>query len=162
MEAGVDTERMQACAAQLDGETVQLYYQIALNGRRDLPYAPDEYSGFCMTLLRMLAFTPGSAEPARPDARKGSAPVRTAAAERVVPTARVEAPSRAATPVAPPIEQPVPKPEAVTYVDAAPSAPAIPSDREETPSPALLAREPEPRAAWDWLAVVYAAGGRSG
>ncbi len=55
----MDAERMQAAAAQLDAETVQLYYQIALNGRRDLPYAPDEFSGFCMTLLRMLAFAPG-------------------------------------------------------------------------------------------------------
>jgi DNA polymerase III subunit gamma/tau len=67
LEAGMDAGRMQAAAAQLDAETAQLYYQIALNGRRDLPYAPDEFSGFCMTLLRMLAFAPGAAadRPAR-------------------------------------------------------------------------------------------------
>ncbi len=39
-------------------EDVQLYYQIGVNGRRDLPFAPDIRSGFEMTLLRMLAFRP--------------------------------------------------------------------------------------------------------
>ena len=45
-------------AQQLSAETVQLYYQIALLGRRDISLAPDEYAGFTMTLLRMLAFMP--------------------------------------------------------------------------------------------------------
>jgi DNA polymerase III subunit gamma/tau len=45
-------------AQTLSAETVQLYYQIALLGRRDIGLAPDEYAGFTMTLLRMLAFTP--------------------------------------------------------------------------------------------------------
>jgi DNA polymerase III subunit gamma/tau len=45
-------------AQQLLPETLQLYYQIALLGRRDIGLAPDEYAGFTMTLLRMLAFTP--------------------------------------------------------------------------------------------------------
>ncbi|NWG39157.1 MAG: DNA polymerase III subunit gamma/tau [Hydrogenophilaceae bacterium] len=53
-----EATRIVEMAARLDAETVQLYYQIAVNGRRDLPYAPDEISGFSMTLLRMLAFTP--------------------------------------------------------------------------------------------------------
>lgn len=39
-------------------EEVQLYYQIALHGRQDLPFAPDGYAGFTMSLLRMLAFRP--------------------------------------------------------------------------------------------------------
>ena len=42
----------------LTPEDVQLYYQIALHGRRDLALATDEYAGFSMTLLRMLAFAP--------------------------------------------------------------------------------------------------------
>ena len=45
-------------AAKISPETLQLYYQIALLGRRDIGLAPDEYAGFTMTLLRMLAFTP--------------------------------------------------------------------------------------------------------
>jgi DNA polymerase-3 subunit gamma/tau len=45
-------------AQTFNAETVQLYYQIALLGRRDIGLAPDEFAGFTMTLLRMLAFTP--------------------------------------------------------------------------------------------------------
>ena len=45
-------------AQQLAPETLQLYYQIALLGRRDIGLAPDEFAGFTMTLLRMLAFAP--------------------------------------------------------------------------------------------------------
>jgi len=52
--------------AQLFGaDEVQLCYQIALHGRRDLFLAPDEFAGFSMTLLRMLAFTlEGTPQPA--------------------------------------------------------------------------------------------------
>ncbi len=66
-------------ARSLDPETVQLCYQIALQGREDLPLAPDEHGGFVMTILRMLAFRPETAgrEPApaakRPPAAKGDA-----------------------------------------------------------------------------------------
>ena len=49
-------------AGRLDPESVQLYYQIALQGREDLPLAPDEHAGFVMTLLRMLAFRPEGGE----------------------------------------------------------------------------------------------------
>jgi DNA polymerase-3 subunit gamma/tau len=45
-------------AQRIQPETLQLYYQIALLGRRDIGLAPDEFAGFTMTLLRMLAFTP--------------------------------------------------------------------------------------------------------
>jgi len=47
-----------ALAGQIDPETVQLYYQIATQGRDDIHLAPDEHAGFTMTLLRMLAFAP--------------------------------------------------------------------------------------------------------
>jgi DNA polymerase-3 subunit gamma/tau len=50
--------RLASLASQLDRESVQLYYQIALQGRHDLPLAPDEHAGFLMTVLRMLAFRP--------------------------------------------------------------------------------------------------------
>ncbi|MBA5636087.1 DNA polymerase III subunit gamma/tau [Duganella sp. LX20W] len=46
-------------AAAFDAEEVQLFYQIAVHGRNELGLAPDEYAGFSMTLLRMLAFRPG-------------------------------------------------------------------------------------------------------
>ncbi|MEW6981806.1 DNA polymerase III subunit gamma/tau [Colwelliaceae bacterium 6471] len=42
----------------ISAEDVQLYYQIALNGRKDLPYAANEQAAFDMVLLRLLAFKP--------------------------------------------------------------------------------------------------------
>lgn len=53
-----EAQRLEALAARLSAEEVQLYYQIAIHGRRDLALAPDEYAGFSMALLRMLAFAP--------------------------------------------------------------------------------------------------------
>jgi len=50
------TQKVQSLAARLKPAQVQLFYQISLLGRRDLPLAPDEQSGFTMTMLRMLAF----------------------------------------------------------------------------------------------------------
>jgi len=48
-------------AGLFDAEDIQLCYQIAVHGRNELNLAPDEYAGFTMTLLRMLAFRPGNA-----------------------------------------------------------------------------------------------------
>ncbi len=53
-----ERERLQQLAADMTAEDVQLYYQIGLNSQRDLPFAPDQRSGFEMALLRMLAFKP--------------------------------------------------------------------------------------------------------
>ncbi|MDO4657690.1 DNA polymerase III subunit gamma/tau [Kingella sp. (in: b-proteobacteria)] len=55
-------DRLHALARAFNGEQIQLYYQCALHGKQDLPLAPDEYAGFVMTLLRMLAFAPFTAE----------------------------------------------------------------------------------------------------
>ena len=73
-----ERDRLFGLARQLDPETVQLYYQIAALGRRDLEWAPDEYAGFSMTLLRMLAFTPGDA----PEGQTASPPAGTRPAKR--------------------------------------------------------------------------------
>jgi DNA polymerase III subunit gamma/tau len=54
-----------ALAKKINAEEVQLYYQIALLGRRDLGLAPDEFAGFTMCLLRMLAFAPGDSVTAK-------------------------------------------------------------------------------------------------
>ena len=48
-------------ATQLSKEEAQLFYQITITSRPDLSLAPDEQTGFAMTLLRMLAFRPGGA-----------------------------------------------------------------------------------------------------
>jgi DNA polymerase-3 subunit gamma/tau len=65
-------------AARLDAESVQLYYEIALQGREDLPLAPDEHAGFVMTLLRMLAFRPEAPGRDRPALEKPKANTPTA------------------------------------------------------------------------------------
>jgi len=57
----VDDARARELATRIDAESVQLYYQIALQGREDLPLAPDEHAGFVMTVLRLLAFRPEGA-----------------------------------------------------------------------------------------------------
>ncbi len=49
-------------AQVLSAEDVQLYYQIAIHGRDEIDLAPDEYAGFTMTLLRMLAFAPSKGQ----------------------------------------------------------------------------------------------------
>jgi DNA polymerase III subunit gamma/tau len=53
-----DREQVLAHAAALPAENLQLYYQVALKSREDLPWAIDARSGLEMALLRMLAFTP--------------------------------------------------------------------------------------------------------
>jgi len=53
-----DTEQLTRIASTLSEEDTQLYYQIALNGIRDLAFCKDIRSGFEMTMLRMLAFRP--------------------------------------------------------------------------------------------------------
>jgi DNA polymerase-3 subunit gamma/tau len=84
-------------AGQFSAEDAQLYYQIALHGRRDLPYCREPRMGFEMTLLRMLAFRP-AAEDGAAQARPG----RVAA-----PSAPATAPTRAAaTAPAAPIRPP--------------------------------------------------------
>ncbi len=79
LEDADDIDTIRALAARLSPEDVQLYYQIALHGRRDLPLAPDARGGLEMTLLRMLAFRPGETS-STPPAAPLSKPVVTAGA----------------------------------------------------------------------------------
>ncbi len=60
-----DPDTLTGLGTAMAAEDVQLYYQIAIAGRRDLPMAPDPRLGFEMTLLRMLAFRPDTAPPGR-------------------------------------------------------------------------------------------------
>ena len=61
-----DRDAVLALADKLSAEDVQLYYQIGLIGRRDLPLSPEPRGGFEMVLLRMLAFRPVQAEAGAP------------------------------------------------------------------------------------------------
>lgn len=102
-----DVSEIRRLGQKISREQVQLYYQIALHGRNDLSLAPDEYAGFTMTLLRMLAFAPELAAPApapapnRAVALVAAKPLRTsmpsrASAERRVEEAVEPAPAAAA------------------------------------------------------------------
>ncbi|RQR84573.1 DNA polymerase III subunit gamma/tau [Burkholderia sp. Bp9012] len=157
-------------AETLSPEQVQLFYQIATVGRAELGLAPDEYAGFTMTLLRMLAFEPavgaGSApggQPAVPRAVPAAAP-RVAAAASAAPkpsseqaTAAGAARPQAAAPVAPaarpsparsdeavtsPAVKPVSTPAAAAA--AAPQPEANPAPQAAPASDALPAVRNEP------------------
>ena len=95
-----DRERLQALADALLPEDVQLFYQIGLNGRRDLPLAPEPRMGFEMVLLRMLAFRPdddssrkGTAGAATGAATRRPASVQSSGAASAAPTPVTDAPS---------------------------------------------------------------------
>ena len=52
------SDQIDFLARNLAPEDVQFYYQLMLNGRKELPFAPDQRSGVEMTMLRALAFHP--------------------------------------------------------------------------------------------------------
>tara|TARA_B100000686_G_scaffold188303_1_gene195046 strand:+ start:27386 stop:29080 length:1695 start_codon:yes stop_codon:yes gene_type:complete len=57
-----DSDLVKELASSLSKEDVQLYYQIGLMGKRDLPLAPGPASGFEMTMLRMFTFSPDAGD----------------------------------------------------------------------------------------------------
>ena len=69
-------------AARFTAEDLQLLYQIAINSRRDLDYAPDARAGFEMALLRMLAFRPQGLPPVAATSGGGAVVARATAATR--------------------------------------------------------------------------------
>jgi DNA polymerase-3 subunit gamma/tau len=125
-----ERERFVHWAALAEPADVQLYYQIGLSCRRDMPYAPDARSGLEMALLRMLAFRPAQPADARaaaaPVARAGSARSDTFAAQGAVAPAKKPEPAGprpAALPAAAarrPAPEPVaPRPEGATAPEPA-------------------------------------------
>ncbi|MDN5848362.1 MAG: DNA polymerase III subunit gamma/tau [Nitrococcus sp.] len=68
-----ERDRLQDLGRRLTPEDVQLFYQIGLVGRRDLPLAPDPRTGFEMVLLRMLAFRPAAMAPIAPATQESAA-----------------------------------------------------------------------------------------
>jgi len=77
-----ERETLDAIAGTVAAEDVQVWYEFALNGRRDLPLAPDVRSGFEMTLLRMLAFRGAEAVGDGGDAKRAPQAVHENAAPR--------------------------------------------------------------------------------
>jgi len=124
-------------ASQFSPEHVQLFYQIVVHGRNELGLAPDEYAGFSMTLLRMLAFRPVSASAGAPPSGGAPAP-RPAPTRQAAPLAAAPQVAVASAPVS---RAPVAAPAAAMAVPVvtAPSAPAGPVSAREAAMMALRA-----------------------
>jgi DNA polymerase-3 subunit gamma/tau len=135
-------------APRLAPQAVQLYYQIALHGRRDLPLAPSARMGLEMTLLRMLAFVPTDA--ASNDAEGSGGGVRAHASQRAESRDGVRnlpAGEAAARRV---VSQPSPPARRESFAEPVPAAspgPESPTDapRSEPARPAVA--QPEPMSA---------------
>ncbi|MEG1326966.1 MAG: DNA polymerase III subunit gamma/tau, partial [Janthinobacterium sp.] len=129
-------------AAAFDAEEVQLFYQIAVHGRNELGLAPDEYAGFTMTLLRMLAFRPGiGGAEGVPAAAPASAP-----GNRPAAVAAARAAAGASAPAARAATNSVASHAAVTP-PAVVAAAAASMARGEAPPPRPAAPAPAPVAA---------------
>jgi DNA polymerase-3 subunit gamma/tau len=119
--AGEDDAALLGLAGRLAAQDVQLWYQMAVTGRRDLPLAPTPRVGFEMTLLRMLAFVPATAQQvSMPTRAAAPAAMPKAAVEQAQPRARRE--TVAAEAPAPILKTPISKTEPAAAVAAAPVA----------------------------------------
>ena len=157
-------------AERLRPEVVQLWYQMALNGRRDLPLAPSPRAGFEMAVLRMLAFRPAAAVPSvprTPESSGGSAPTGTgqtgggvagshegaapaaaagpeaAAAAVAQAAAPVLAEAIAQTPTPAPQREPEPEPEPTPEPDPTPEPEPVPVEEPGSPLPMKTQLAPE-------------------
>ncbi|MFC5743462.1 DNA polymerase III subunit gamma/tau [Dyella tabacisoli] len=140
-----DDSTIIALAERLAPEDVQLYYQIATAGRRDLALAPDARTGFEMALLRMLAFRPldGGGEAPRSERAASAPPPRTAPSSTA---AASPAPTRAAPP--PMVERSVPasRPDPVP-----PRAESLAAPAAEPPVRAAIPRDASGLPHWETL-----------
>jgi len=121
----------------LSPEDVQLFYQIVIHGKNDLPFAPDEATGFTMTALRMLSFRPDEGDA---QASHAAAPPRAVPATARGPAERATAAAGGATAPAPRAAASAP---VVTATPAAPLAPApVATGSFDGDWPSLIARLP--------------------
>ena len=143
VEAAADAIDVDALAAKLRPELVQLWYQMALNGRRDLGHAPSPRSGFEMSLLRMLAFRPDEAgmraSMPRTAASMPNAAAASASPRASAPTAAAEqARAALAEPASRPLPLPQPQPQA-SAVPAMPQPQSMPRVADMPAAPSMQA-----------------------
>lgn len=124
-----DRERIMQLAQQLPSEDIQLYYQTALLGRRDLPLAPDPRAGFEMVLLRMLAFKPQGVIEVPTQHLPNTSPVKAAATP---------------SPLAPPVAVPPSPAASVPVAPASTAEQAVPPVVPSSPAPQTLVTESAP------------------
>jgi len=144
VDALADADRVATYAKAFSAESVQLAYQICVQGGADLALAPDEPTGFAMTLLRLLAFEPATSLEASGAVRPGTGTAVRAVRQNAAPSestsARAE--SRASS---------VSKSESPPA--GALAGPAPPSDHAPAPAPAASTAAPITEIA-DWPAFV--------
>jgi DNA polymerase-3 subunit gamma/tau len=118
--AGEGDAELLGLSGRLAAEDVQLWYQMAVTGRRDLPLAPTPRTGFEMALLRMLAFAPAGAI-GTPAPRAMTSPVPSNAPRAAAPVQRTQQePARPASTSPQPLTPALPEPQRA----ASPAAPA--------------------------------------
>ncbi len=153
--AAGDTDRVDVAglAARLLPELVQLWYQMAVTGRRDLALAPSLRTGFEMSLLRMLAFRPaGEGGATLPLPQAGAMPARAAAPVSAASTAPVPTLQPVAAPsIPPPRASSFDAPPVVATSPAPPAAPVRASNGSASNGSVLAGAE-------DWLSLVANAG----
>jgi DNA polymerase-3 subunit gamma/tau len=135
-----DRDQVLALAQQMRAEEVQLYYQVALMGRKDLPLVPEPREGLEMTLLRMLAFRPAGQQPTESHAQVSSPAPAPASTENAAPVASTAAAQVAPAASAEPLAAARPK------ASSAASAPAA----ESRPAAARPAAPPQPEEVPPW------------
>ncbi|WP_019918655.1 DNA polymerase III subunit gamma/tau [Methyloversatilis discipulorum] len=146
-----EKSRLEPYAATMDAESVQLAYQIVVQGCNDLALAPDEVTGFSMTLLRLLAFRPETPPALGTTPRGQSAALQ--APNRVARTSAPVPPPVAAAPVAAPVPRETPPTAApAPLVDANPAPPPWEDDEPVNVAPPAAAAMPRTNA--DWHALV--------
>ncbi|WP_417531872.1 DNA polymerase III subunit gamma/tau [Marinobacter lipolyticus] len=132
-----DAAQVQTLARQLSAEDAQLFYQAALMGRKDLAVTPDARMGFEMTLLRMLAFRPGTDRREPPTVSSGGQSGSTESRDEPDPAPtsvgqQAEPVQSAPPPVAePPQPESDPKPESMPEPESAPTAAPMPESEPE-------------------------------
>jgi len=96
-ESGQENDRLAQLAKTLAADEIQLFYQIGMHARRDMPFAPDPREAFDMALLRMNSFRPqGNLSPVggqsrSSDSRKLKQADSSEYAQQLAPTTRVDA-----------------------------------------------------------------------
>lgn len=118
-----EREQLVDLAQKFAPDEIQLYYQIVVLGRRDLGLAPDEYAGFTMCLLRMLAFSPASSAgsdsvtKARAEKATTAPPLRQQTSETEIAAAVTEQAEKKTDLAPAPQAEPVPAIEPSTATD---------------------------------------------
>ncbi|WP_420391108.1 DNA polymerase III subunit gamma/tau [Marinobacter sp.] len=140
-----DAAQVESLARRLSAEDAQLFYQAALMGRKDLAVTPDARMGFEMTLLRMLAFRPGTdrrdppvvasgASSSGQESRDDPEPGPAAAEKKTAAVGTEQAPQPEPERLAAPEPEPAPQPE-----DQEPVLESQPAPAPEEPDAAWLA-----------------------